>query len=111
MAFVLTGCVSYVVFPKDGPLGEGFAIMLIYLIVVCACIPSYAILMSLHRRGRRDTPGLIASEVILRASFFAAACIVCFMAIKLPTTIVTKWVTCLAAVPLGVWAIKPIPIF
>jgi hypothetical protein len=107
MAIFPTVLVSYAVFPPDGPIGEGFAIMLIYFIAFCACVPGYAVLMRLHRQGRRDTRGLIASEIILRTSFLVAACFICFMAIKLPTAIGTKWLTCLAVAPLGAWAIKP----
>ncbi len=110
IAFFPSAFVSYVIFPPNGPLGEGFAIIFIYFIIVCACVPGYARLMSLQRRGRSDTRGLIACEIILRTSFVAAACFICFMAIRLPTNIVTKWVTCLAAMPLGVWAIKPISV-
>jgi hypothetical protein len=110
VAFLLTGLVSIAIFPQDGPLGEGFAIIFIYLIVVCACVPGYVTLMSLHRQGRRYTKGLIACEMILRASFFAAACFIGFMAIKLPTSIVTKWITCFIVAPFGAWAIRPFSI-
>ena len=107
MAFILTGCVSYAIFPPDGPIGEGISMILIYFAVVCACVPGYAALMRLHKLGRRDTRVLIACEVILRTSFFVVACFIGFMAIKLPTAVLTKWLTCLAIAPLGAWAIKP----
>jgi hypothetical protein len=110
IAFLPTGLVSYAIFGSDGPPGEGFAIMLIYFLLVCACVPGYAFLMNLHRQGRRDSRRLIACEIILRTSFLVAVCFICFMAIKLPTSLVTKWSTCLAATPFGAWAIKPISI-
>jgi hypothetical protein len=109
IAFVLTGCVSYAIFPSNGPVGEGFAMMLIYFIFLCACVPGFATLMRLHRQGRKDTRGLIACEIILRSSFLVAACFVCFMGIKLPISIWTKGVACCVAAAFGVWAIKPIP--
>jgi len=102
--------ISDAIFRSDGSIGEGFAIMFIYFISLCACVPGFATLMRLHRQGRRDTQGLIACEIILRTSFLVAACFICFMAIKLPTSIETKWLTCLAAAPFGAWAIKPVPV-
>ncbi|WP_158786668.1 hypothetical protein [Granulicella sp. L46] len=110
MAIFPTLLVTYAIFPPDGPIGEGFAIMFIYFIAFCACVPGYAALMRLHRQGRTDTRGLITCEIILRTSFLVPACFICFMAIKLPTATVTKWLTCLAAAPFGAWAIKPISI-
>ena len=107
IAFIATGLVSYAIFPPDGPVGEGIAMLFIYFISSCACVPGYTALMRLHRQGRRDTRGLIACEVILRVSFAIAACLICFLAIKLPMGIASKWLTCLAAAPAGTWAIKP----
>jgi hypothetical protein len=107
IALLPTLIVIWAVFPADGPPGEGFAIIFIYFVSACLCIPGYVKLMSLHRRGRKGSRGLIACEIMLRTSFLVAACFVCFMAIRLPTTIVTKWITCLAASPVGAWAIKP----
>jgi hypothetical protein len=110
IGLIATGLVSYAIFPPDGPIGEGIAMLFIYLIVACACVPGYVALMRLHRRGRRDTRGLIVCEIILRTSFLVAACFICFMVIKLPTAIVTKWLTCFATAPVGAWAIKPISV-
>lgn len=107
IAILPTALVSYAILPPDGPIGVGFIIILIYLISCCACVPGYIVLMTRYRQGRRDTRKLIASEIILRTSVIVAACFICFMIVRLPTAMVTKWVACLAAMPAGVWAIKP----
>jgi len=53
MAMIATALISIAIFPADGPIGEGFAMMFIYFICCCACVPGYAALMNLHRAGRR----------------------------------------------------------
>ncbi|CAN5424538.1 hypothetical protein BH10ACI4_BH10ACI4_05740 [soil metagenome] len=110
IAFLPTLLVSWAILPPDGPPGEGFAILLLYFVFACFCVPGYAKLMSLHRQGRKDTRGLIACEIILRISFLVAACFIGFIAIKLPISILTKWITCLAVIPVGAWAIKPVSV-
>jgi hypothetical protein len=107
VAFLATGLTSYVIFPPDGPIGEGISIMLIYLLSCCVCVPGYVALMTLHRQGRRDTRRLIACDVILRASVIVGACLLSFMLVKLPTAMVTKWLACFVGVFTCAWAIKP----
>ena len=107
IAIFPVGLLSYAILPPDGPIGEGFIILLMYLISCCACIPGFVALMALHREGRRSTRKLIACEVLLRISVFIAACFICFMAIRLPTAVMTKWIACFAAIPAGGWAINP----
>jgi hypothetical protein len=107
VAFLATGLICYVIFPHDGPVGEGFVMLLIYLFSCCLCVPCYVVLMTLHRQGRRDTRQMIACEVILRASVIVAACLLSFMLVKLPTAMITKWLACLVGVFACAWAIKP----
>lgn len=107
MAVLPTLLVSWAVLPSDGPPGEGFVILLFYVVSSCACVPGYVALMALHRGGRRDTRKLIACEIGLRLSMIVAMGFLCFMAIKLPTRLVTKSLFCLVAVFALAWAINP----
>ena len=107
IAFLATGLISYAIFPPDGPIGEGVVMLFIYLLACCVCVPGYVALMSLHRRGRRNTRGLVACEVILRTSIIVGACLFCFMAVMLPTMLTTKWLACIVGVFACAWAIKP----
>jgi hypothetical protein len=107
IACLPTSLLSYAVLPPDGPIGEGFVIMLIYLVCCCACVPGFFVLMRLHMQGRRDTRLLIACELILRASVVVAAGFFCFVTIKLPTRMEAKCIVCLVSLPVVVWAINP----
>jgi hypothetical protein len=107
IAFLATGLISYAMFPPDGPIGEGLVMMLIYLLSCCICVPGYVALMAMHRRGSRETRGLIASEVILRASVIVGACLFCFVTVELPTMMVTKWLACSVGVFACAWALGP----
>ncbi len=107
MAVLPTLLVSWAVLPSDGPPGEGFVILLFYVVSSCACVPGYVALMALHREGRRDTRKLVACEIGLRLSMVVAGSFLCFMAIKLPTRPVTKSLFCLLAVSALAWAINP----
>lgn len=106
MAILPTLLVSQAILRPDGPVGEGFTIMFIYFLSCCACVPVYVALMSLHRKGQRGTRKLIACEICLRISMVVAACFLCFMAIKLPTRIMTKALFCLLPVFALTWAGK-----
>ena len=99
--------VSWSVFPSDGPIGEGLMIMLIHLLACCALVPAYIYLMTLHRQGRRDIRRLLVYDLILRSSVIVAGCFVCFMAVKLPTMMVTKLIACFITALLSAWAIIP----
>jgi hypothetical protein len=107
IAVVPTILVIWAVFPSDGPIGEGLMILFIHLLACCTLVPAYVYLMSLHRQGRRDVRRLLVYDLILRSSVIVAGCFVCFMAVKLPTMIVTKLIACFLTALLGAWAIIP----
>lgn len=106
MAVFPTLLISWAILPPDGPIGEGFIIMFIHLLSCCACVPAYVALMALHKSGRRDTRKLLACVIGLRISMVIAGCFLCFMAIKLPTRVVTKLLFCLLPVFALAWAGK-----
>ena len=104
IAVLPTLLISWIFLPDDGPPGEGFAIMFFYLVSCCVCVPAYVGLMALHRKGQRSSRKLIACEIGLRLSMIVAGCFLCFMAIKLPTRVVTKSLFCLLPVLAIAWA-------
>ena len=103
IAVLPTLLLGWVFLPADGPPGEGFVILLFYLVSCCVCVPFYVGLMALHRKGRRGTRKLIACEIGLRLSMVVAGCFLSFMAIKLSTHITTKLLFCLLPVLAIVW--------
>ena len=107
VAFLATDLISYIIFPPDGPVGEGIFMLFIYFLSCCVCLPGYVSLMALHRQGRRDTRRLLACDVILRASVIVGACLFSFMLVKLPTATFTKWLVGSVGVCACAWAIKP----
>ena len=107
MAVLPTLLVSWAIFPSDGPVGEGLIILFIHLLACCALVPVYVYLMTLHRQGRKFFRRLFVYDLILRSSVIVASCFVCFMAVKLPTMIVTKLIACFITVLLSAWALIP----
>jgi hypothetical protein len=107
IAVLPTLLLSWAILPSDGPIGEGFIILFIHLLACCALVPVYVYLMKLHRQGRKGLRKLFVYDLILRISVIVAGCFVCFTAIKLPTMIATKLVTCPPAVLISAWALIP----
>lgn len=104
MAVLPTLLLSWIFLPADGPPGEGFVILFFYPVSCCVCVPAYVGLMALHRKGQRYTRKLVAYEIGLRLSMVVAGCFLCFMAIKLPTRVMTKSLFCLLPVFAIAWA-------
>jgi len=98
--------VSWAIFPSDGPVGEGLTILFIHILACCALVPAYVYLMTLHRRGAKS-PKERVYDHILRGSVIVAGCFFCFMAVKLPTMMMTKLIACLVTLALCAWAAIP----
>jgi len=107
MAFFVAGLVSLVFFPKDGPVGEGMLILLIYAVACCGAVPGYFALMALHLDGNRGVRRLVWLELLLRTSVFVSSGFSAFAVAKLPTSTFSKAAAFAFGLAGGVWACNP----